>query len=221
MAIDVTPDLWLDPDAIERGHAFYNERRDFAAEGYEPIVWVPHTGEPAYGYQDAASESNRDVLDEMSEQYPEHVHTFNNQYIFRVDEPEPGVYELPNELAEIVGGLEDYPVLDESRMSEIETRYEDEAWESWGADDWQRELEDIDFEDEALNEVMEEIFGDLTKEQLWEIYRKAAERANVYVEHTHEGPRFQFDRAVDEFKITDLPENSQVEMDVRLQKAVG
>lgn len=212
MAIDVTPDMWIDPETQTAfGH------RQTPREGYLPMVWVPSTEEPMHGYQDAVAESNREALAELEEQFPDHVDERMGRYFFWVDEPEPGVYELPDELAETVGALESYPVLNEERMSEIETDYEDEAWTGWAASDWRRELQDIDFEDEALNEVMEEIFDHMTDAQLWEIYRKAAERANVYVEHTHEGPRFYFDDAAAKFEISDLPEGLLVKMDYLLE----
>lgn len=77
---------------------------------------------------------------------------------------------------------EDYPVLDEERLSELESEEEGESWESWGREDFRKALE---------KEHPDYDFDDATDEELDEWYRDS----EVQVEHTDEGPRFFVERA--------------------------
>ena len=67
---------------------------------------------------------------------------------------------MPEGLGDILDGLEDYPIYDESDLSELETEMTDEAWDRWGAWDLRRDLEKAlgddsleDVEDDALREA--------------------------------------------------------------------
>ena len=77
---------------------------------------------------------------------------------------------------------EDYPVLDEERLSELESEAEGESWESWGREDFRKAL------DKAHPDYG---FDDSTNEELDQWYRDS----EVQVEHTDEGPRFFVERA--------------------------
>jgi len=46
-----------------------------------------------------------------------------------------------NELCEVIEGLEDYPVIDEEALWELESENSDEAWNTWCRDDFVRALE--------------------------------------------------------------------------------
>lgn len=47
------------------------------------------------------------------------------------------------ELIEILGALDDYPILDEDLEGELEIEAQNEAWEDWGRADLRRALEDL------------------------------------------------------------------------------
>lgn len=48
--------------------------------------------------------------------------------------------EIPVDLVEGLEGLLDYPIWDESDHSDLTMELEQEAWDSWGRDDWKREI---------------------------------------------------------------------------------
>lgn len=72
---------------------------------------------------------------------------------------------LTEEMIEIFTSLEDYPLLDEELMSDMELEEQNEAWESWVQSDFQSEIEKhlkIDIND--IGKRFDELFHHLTEE---------------------------------------------------------
>lgn len=78
----------------------------------------------------------------------------------------------PDSIAEMLAGLSDYPLLDESDHSELEMEGTQEAWSDWGRDDYRRALEKAfsdagfeydfdDVEDAELDRHFDEIANEI------------------------------------------------------------
>jgi hypothetical protein len=80
---------------------------------------------------------------------------------------------IPSELADTLEALADYPVIDESDMSEYELETEDDAWNSWIMSDYIRALE--------AHTGLEDL-DELDSEDLWTAYRQGCELSNTYPE---------------------------------------
>lgn len=80
-------------------------------------------------------------------------------------------------LYDVLEGLANYPLIDEDAHSEIELEAEAEAWTSWAADDFKRELQKIYPQyDEAIDEFAD---GD----DYQQFFEDAREAANEYWEN--------------------------------------
>lgn len=106
---------------------------------------------------------------------------------------------LNDDMLDILHGLEDYPVIDEEAMSELETEQEDEAWENWTRSEFTRALT------QKFPDLEEEI-EDLSNDQLFELFRESADKANEYWEHDAEGARINVKRIVETIDEEDIPE---------------
>jgi hypothetical protein len=73
---------------------------------------------------------------------------------------------LPEEIREVLDGLDDYPSVNDEALSELESELGAEAWEAWGRSDLRRALE------QQLGADLE----GLTHDQLFELFRVAGER---------------------------------------------
>lgn len=49
-------------------------------------------------------------------------------------------YRLSSEVRDILDGLEEYPIIDEGDMSDLEREDEEDHWETWGRDEFRDEL---------------------------------------------------------------------------------
>lgn len=87
---------------------------------------------------------------------------------------------IPESLADILRGLEDYPVYDEGVLSEIEMKIEDEAWDSWVQWDLTREIEKA-YEVQTGQEwdTFEPVWAEAEQ---WTLFHAAREELNVYAE---------------------------------------
>jgi hypothetical protein len=156
-----------------------------------PLLTIEHTGSSDYG-GGVHSKSNYRVIKKMADE-DEFLAQFlvfayggyaSQEVHVRLD-----LGPIPETLADVLSGLEDYCAIDEEDWSELEMEEEDEAWERWARDDWMKALL------KCVDEDDEEIIEDLNHDQLYELYRLAAERTNTYVEHHSEGPYFgDFDK---------------------------
>ena len=105
--------------------------------------------------------------------------TFGLYFRLDVDGDEDEIRALASALA----GLDDYPILDESTLSEIQAEDEAKAWAGGEAKEFRKELEkrfDVEFvhDEEALSE-------------LWRI----ADNGSGLVEHEETGPYFRTEKA--------------------------
>lgn len=94
------------------------------------------------------------------------------------------VDKTPRKIFDMLAALEDYPVLDDSDLSELEHEREQEAWENWACREYAQELE------KRFN-------GDcdgVDQDKLHEHFHAACELANEYWEHTSEGPYILLER---------------------------
>ena len=91
----------------------------------------------------------------------------------------------------ILAGLDSYPLIDESELSEVESEREREAWDSYLCDEVRRALPDDDTRDR---------WDDLDSDASWSLFCRAMNEACEYLEHLPEGPympRRSFERVVD------------------------
>lgn len=89
-----------------------------------------------------------------------------------------------DELADILEGLETYPVIDEDQMSHVEMRLQDEAWENWARSDFKRVLR-------KLFPESEDTIDDATDDSVWELFHAACDTSNSYWQA--EGPSMWVD----------------------------
>lgn len=78
---------------------------------------------------------------------------------------------------ETIDGLDDYPSVDDEKVSEVEGEWEKEAWDSWVRSDLLRTI------DVEIRDVVEDFHDDL----LWECYREAMEKTNTYPTPEYDG----------------------------------
>lgn len=95
------------------------------------------------------------------------------------------------ELLRVLEGLDGYPVVDESLMSEMECEDESEAWDAWVRYDFVRALEE-----ETGTDVDGRIGNGVSDEELQRFFWETMESAGTYFEHTEEGPRVDLDELV-------------------------
>ena len=98
---------------------------------------------------------------------------------------------VSDDLLESLQSLESYPVLNEEALGELEIELQSEAWESYLASDFRRELERLlcdllsahyeDGDDERAEKSVES----LSEDQLWNLFANATEEANIYWEHEY------------------------------------
>ncbi len=84
-----------------------------------------------HGYDDPVSVSNFRRLSEDWQDYDIHTDTWSNIDSIGLGLDDPA----PDDLVEVISALMDYPVLDESLWSEVETEMIDEHWQSYGRHD--------------------------------------------------------------------------------------
>jgi hypothetical protein len=98
---------------------------------------------------------------------------------------------LSPDLLESLESLENYPVLCEDALGQLELELQSEAWENYLASEFRHELERLlcnvlsahyeDGDDERAEKSVES----LSETQLWDLFANAAEEANIYWEHEH------------------------------------
>lgn len=100
------------------------------------------------------------------------------------------VYEaLPEEIRDVLTGLDDYPSVNDEALSELECELGDEAWHSWGCGDMRRALE----REFSLDDL------DLPDNALFDLFRIASERmGHDWQFETGAQAYFDFERAARE-----------------------
>lgn len=91
--------------------------------------------------------------------------------------------------AETLDALDDYPCIDDERVSEIEMQWETEAWESWV----RRDLYG------ALPEDLQEKADGIGDSDLFECYRRAMEATNTYPVPEYSDVYIDVDRIADSY----------------------
>lgn len=81
---------------------------------------------------------------------------------------------INEEMLDIFKALEDYPLIDEDDLSRVELEAEDEAWDSWVEHDFRRDAA------EKFPHVDPDVFYEMPKDKLFEVFRTLAERSNTY-----------------------------------------
>ena len=111
-------------------------------------------------------------------------------YAIRVYDESGEVAAVFRAWCDIQARLEDYPVLDESLYSELETEAQDEAWECWARREFVRGVEsalDVELDESDASAILS-------------AFESARERANVY----WEGDHIDVSRVVDAVKFDDV-----------------
>ena len=105
----------------------------------------------------------------------------------------PGVYEVTggygtrgvfirraclrcDEIREVIEGLDDYPLIDDESLSDLEMQLEDEAWDVWIKYDLERELD----KHELPTEGMEDRFWEIVRNH--EIYFSHEDAISPYID---------------------------------------
>lgn len=146
-----------------------------------------------------AEKSNYKVILEEAERLAEEM---DDDSWFQTFHGDHGTYAIafhvdktPDEIVEMLESLENYPVLDESAMSELESEEEDEAWESTYREDYRRALEkEFDGDADAVSD-----------EELSDHFRRWSDAANEYWEHSTEGPYIDIYRIAEKAFNEDSP----------------
>jgi hypothetical protein len=98
---------------------------------------------------------------------------------------------LSEELLESLQSLENYPVLNEDALGELELELQGEAWENYLRSDFSRALERLlcdllsaHYED-GDEDRAEQSVENLSEEQLWELFSRTADENGIYWENQH------------------------------------
>lgn len=83
---------------------------------------------------------------------------------------------LPEDAIELIEGLEGYPLADEDHHSTLEIEAQDRAWDDWTRRDFARAVA-------ARFDVETDLDEPDAHPTLWEVFREASDRANVYWEN--------------------------------------
>ena len=121
--------------------------------------------------------------------------------------------QIPEHLADILRGLEDYPVYDEQHMAGLEQEIESEAWDSWVQWDLTRELESWFERTPQLAcswEVAEHSWAEMDQR---ETFHKALSFTNTYPEfETSESCHYDLANVVGEVGVQILKHRESVLM---------
>lgn len=108
-----------------------------------------------------------------------------------LDDTDP---EAAEEIVQLFDGLTDYPAINDEAVGEEETSQQDEAWDSWVARDFVRELEE--FHDIEIEDYDSDI--------LREVFEASREEAGVYWDSYSEGVTVDVKRVAEATTCEDL-----------------
>jgi hypothetical protein len=143
----------LAPDRIVPGESL----------GWSAVRPLPYTAntqrlvmirDAGWGEYDNSSTYNRSNYRVLVESYGDWLVTINNGN----DRDGRGLALIvgsvvPTELLRIIDGLSDYPVIDESDLSELESELTEEMWDRWVRFDLPRDLVDAGVSDDVLDQI--------------------------------------------------------------------
>ena len=105
--------------------------------------------------------------------------------------------EDAEEVAEFIGGLEDYPLADEDLHSEMEMEAQSEAWDNWARSDFKRALE------KKFNVELDEV----DDEKVFELFQEKADESNTYWENEQGDSMYiNLDRIIKKISKNDVKE---------------
>lgn len=97
-----------------------------------------------------------------------------------------------DEMKETLQALDDYPVIDEGAMSQLECEQQDEAWDNYLASDFKRALGK-----KFTSEADELTLDEMEDSTLFALFRQAMEKTNTYYVHEDtQGPYVNIDRLI-------------------------
>ena len=130
----------------------------------------------------------KELLEEVEQFKPEVIHVFG-------DYSSETVYlrsDLP-ETEDLMKSLEDYPVLDEQAMSEVEMEWEQEAWDNWLKSDLVHTLPD------DIRDTIDGLDDAQADDILSAAYSEAMEQTNSYPVAEYSGIYVDIDRIKEAF----------------------
>jgi hypothetical protein len=113
--------------------------------------------------------------------------------LYLIHESDAAALEIADNWA---AALSDYPVADESDLSDLECQLESEAWDAYGAQQWRDAIEAALDElgpDDAPYGWAADIAERLTDEQLYSSWHELTERCGWHCYHESDGARFNID----------------------------
>lgn len=146
--------------------------------------WVSHSNCDVgdYGGSGSVGAGNIDFL---NREYPDDCMIANGSYGYK----QTWLRDTPAN-RQLLEGLNQYPCFDDQCVSDVESQWELEAWESWLRCDLMRTLPD------GLREMADVIEG----RDFFEEYRAAMDATNTYPVPEHNGVHVDVDRIKDAFR---------------------
>jgi hypothetical protein len=175
--------------ALTEFGSVWHRGKDQPIDAGETAVWtLPGLSFGDYGGGGSAARANIDyVLKHYSKLFSEGIlvqrfESHGGELIMLAEtEVSDELADAFQDFVDTVNGLEDYPVIDEGRMSEVELQWEIEAWNGWAESDFIRAiLKRMNTDGWNVSEMLD---GFKYGEQfILELFETARERANVYWE---------------------------------------
>lgn len=143
-----------EPLRVITGNPFFPDGSDRSKD----IVLIPFTDGGAVTCAEAMCEANHRVLEEEwghLESFTTHGGGFSLLIALFLDE------EAPDDLEDVIKSLEDYPVLCDQMLSEVEHEWIEECWNMYGRDEVRYALRDSEgVTDEQIDNAAEEYVMD-------------------------------------------------------------
>lgn len=189
--IELEPTAWVRPDDLDGNHLRWNRWEDRKTPSATIPIFVIDGAAGSDYVGGLVAKSNYQTFEKMAEEESGLERFFiwlsGGHGTFGVAVRLDRGY-VPSQILDAISALANYPLLDEEAHSHLELEAEQEAWDSWARDDWRKALM-------KAHPEHEEAIEDFSDEELSELWREASDAAGVYVEHTAEGPYFDFKRA--------------------------
>ena len=180
---DLLPKGDADSRYVPYGDMSREERKDRDVV----MIEVPCTTGSDYSGSDDVTKVNYLTLEE---EYKEDTRFFfmyggyGSYGVYVVVPVVEGVVYVPDDVQEnVLDRLESYPLLDDDASEMMVVEEETAQWDSWIKGDFLGELlkgYEGDCNREGIEEVMEDWLDEVDNKRVWDLYRAACEKANVY-----------------------------------------
>lgn len=149
---DILEDLTYngEPLHVITGNPYFPDDSDRAKD----IVLIPMTDGNALTCAEAVYESNHRALEDSwghLDAYTTHCGGYSMLIALFLDE------DAPDDLVDVIKALEDYPVICENTLGEVEIEWMEEAWNIYGRDDVRALLSD-DLIDEVSDSLIDKAY---------------------------------------------------------------